>query len=137
MPLLNLQLSTEQGTVAPGGDFTYALTCANISATARTGVTLSAPVPAGASFVSADGGGQLIDGVVNWTLGTLAAGADTQLHATFRASTIDFTPLGPVNATLTDDSGDVARATIGALCMLRHRSNTRLPLQTPWLCLAT
>jgi uncharacterized repeat protein (TIGR01451 family) len=110
MPPLNLQLSTEQGTVAPGGDFTYTLTCANISATARNGVTLSASVPAGASFVSADGGGQLIDGVVNWTLGTLTAGADTQLHATFRASTIDLTPLGPVNATLTDDSGNVARA---------------------------
>jgi uncharacterized repeat protein (TIGR01451 family) len=110
MPPLNLQLSTEQGTVAPGGNFTYTLTCANISATARNGVTLSASVPAGASFVSADGGGQLIDGVVNWTLGTLAAGDDTQLHATFQASTIDFTPLGPVNATLSDDSGNVARA---------------------------
>ncbi len=45
MPPLNLQLSTEQGTVAPGETFTYTLTCANVSATARNGVTLSAPVP--------------------------------------------------------------------------------------------
>jgi uncharacterized repeat protein (TIGR01451 family) len=110
MPPLNLQLSTQQGTVAPGGpegNFTYTLTCANISATARNGVMLRASVPAGASFVSADGGGTLVGGVVNWTLGTLTAGDDSQLHATFRASA---TPLGPVNATLTDNSGKVARA---------------------------
>src|SRR4029077_3293377 len=89
---------------------TYTLTCANISAIARNGVTLRASVPAGASFVSADGGGTLIGGVVNWTLGTLTAGDDRQLHATFRASPIANTPLGPVNATLTDNSGNVARA---------------------------
>ena len=53
---------------------------------------------------------QLIDGVVNWTLGTLTAGDDTQLHVTFQASATPDTPLGPVNATLTDNSGNVARA---------------------------
>ena len=110
MPPLNLQLSTQQGTVAPGGTFTYTLTCANISATARNGLTLRASVPAGASFVSADGGGTLIGGVVNWTLGTLTGGDDSQLHATFRASPITNTPLGPLNATLADNSGNVARA---------------------------
>jgi uncharacterized repeat protein (TIGR01451 family) len=113
IPPLNLQLSTQQGTVAPGGpegNFTYTLTYANISATARNGLTLRASVPAGASFVSADRGGTLIGGVVNWTLGTLTAGDDSQLHATFRASPIANTPLGPVNATLTDNSGNVARA---------------------------
>ena len=109
MPPLNLQLSTQQGTVAPGGNLTYTLTCANISATARNGLTLRASVPAGASFVSADGGGTLIGGVVNWTLGTLTAGDDSQLHATFRASATANAPLGPVNATLTDNSGNVAR----------------------------
>jgi uncharacterized repeat protein (TIGR01451 family) len=110
MPPLNLQLSTQQGTVPPGENFTYTLACANISVTARNGLTLRASVPAGASFVSADGGGRLIGGVVNWTLGTLAAGDDSQLHATFRASPTANTPLGPVNATLTDNSGNVARA---------------------------
>ena len=112
-PPLNLQLSTQQGTVAPGGpqaNFTYTLTCANVSATARNGVTLRASVPAGASFVSADGGGRLIGGAVKWTLGTLPAGDDRQLHASFRASATPNTPLGPVNATLTDNSGNVARA---------------------------
>ena len=110
MPPLNLQLSTQQGTVAPGGNFTYTLSCANISATALNGVTLRASVPAGASFVSADGGGTLIGGVVSWTLGTLTAGDDSQLHATFRASPTANTPLGPVDALLADNSGNVARA---------------------------
>ena len=109
-PPLNLQLSTEQGTVAPGDTFTYTLTCANISTAPRNGVTLRASVPEGATFISADGGGRLIGGVVNWTLGTLTAGDDRQLHATFRASATDNTPLGPVKATLTDNSGHVARA---------------------------
>jgi conserved repeat domain len=109
VPPLNLQLSTQQGTVDPGGNFTYTLTCANISATARNGVTLRASVPAGASFVSADGGGRLIGGVVNWTLGTLTAGDDSQVHVTFQAGAPD-TPLGPVNATLTDNSRNVAKA---------------------------
>jgi hypothetical protein len=48
--------------------------------------------------------------VVNWTLGTLTAGDDRQLHATFRASPTANTPLGPVNGTLTDNSGNVVRA---------------------------
>jgi len=108
-PTLNLQLSTQQGTVAPGRTFTYTLTCANVSATARNGVTLRASVPAGASFVSADGGGTLNGGMVNWTLGTLTAGDDRQLHATFRASATANTPLGPVNATLSE-GGHIARA---------------------------
>ena len=50
-PALNLQLSTEQGTVAPGGNFTYTLTASNISGASRAGVELSVPVPAGATFV--------------------------------------------------------------------------------------
>ena len=109
-PPLNLQLSTEQGTVAPGENFTYTLTCANISAAPRNGVTLRASVPLGASFVSADGGGQLNGGMVTWSLGTLAAGANRQLHVTFRASATVNTRLGPVNATLYEGSLIRARA---------------------------
>ena len=107
-PPLNLQLSTEQGTVAPGENFTYTLTCANISAAARNGVTLSASVPVGATFVSADGGGTLNGGTVTWNLGTLPVGANRQLHVTFQA-TVN-TSLAEVNATLSDGSVNIARA---------------------------
>jgi hypothetical protein len=47
---------------------------------------------AGASFVSADGGGTLIGGVVNWTLG-VGRRDDSQLHAAFRAARL-LTPAG-------------------------------------------
>ena len=109
-PALNLQLSTEQGTVAPGGNFTYTLTASNISGASRAGVELSVPVPAGATFVSADSGGTLNAGVVSWSLGTLAAGAIKQVQVTFKASAAVGTPLGPIDATVTDVSGDVTRA---------------------------
>ena len=109
-PALNLQLSTEQGTVAPGGNFTYTLTASNISGVSHAGVELSVPVPAGATFVSADSGGALNSGVVSWSLGTLGVGANEQVHVTFKASAIVNTPLGPVDATLTDSGGDVALA---------------------------
>ena len=49
---------------------------------------LSLPVPVGASFVSADGGGVLgTDGVVRWTLSTLAASATGEVHLNLKAST--------------------------------------------------
>jgi uncharacterized repeat protein (TIGR01451 family) len=131
IPPLNLQLSTQQGTVAPGGSFTYTLTCANISAAARNGLTLRASVPAGASFVSADGGGRLSGGVVNWTLGTLTAGDDTHLHATFRASSTANTPLGPVNATLTDNSGNVMRASDARAVYTMPEIEYAIPTPTP------
>jgi uncharacterized repeat protein (TIGR01451 family) len=109
-PALNLQLSTEQGTVAPGGNFTYTLTASNISGASHAGVESSVPVPAGATFVSADSGGALNAGVVSWNFGTLAAGAIKQVQVTFKASAAVESPLGPVDATVTDDSGDVTRA---------------------------
>jgi hypothetical protein len=49
---------------------------------------LSLPVPVGASFVSADGGGLLgTDGVVRWTPSALAAGATGEVHLNLKTST--------------------------------------------------
>ena len=106
-PALTLQLSTEQGTVAPGGNFTYTLATANVSSLSVSGTTLTATVPAGATFVSADGGGVFNGAVVTWNLGTLPRGANVQVHATFRASS---PPLGPLDAAVSDSAGHIARA---------------------------
>jgi len=110
MPALNLQLSSEQGTVAPGGKFTYTLATANLSGSSLPGTTLTATVPKGASFVSADSGGVLNAGTVTWSLGTLPVGANVQVHATFRAASASNTPLGPVNASASDSAGHITRA---------------------------
>ena len=102
-PALNVQLSTEQGTVAPGGLFTYTITCSNaLDNSARNGVMLSVPLPSGATFNSADGGGSFNNSVVSWDLQTLGVNADRQLHVSFQASATADTPLGSVDATLTD-----------------------------------
>jgi Domain of unknown function DUF11 len=87
-PTATLDLSTQQGTVAPGGSFTYTLAYHNASAGTLTASQLSLPVPVGSSFVSADGAGVLgTDGVVRWTLSTLAPGATGQVHLNLKATT--------------------------------------------------
>ena len=109
-PALNLQLSSEQGTVAPGENFTYTLATANTSGGSLSGVVLTAAVPEGASFVSADGEGSVSGGIVTWNLGTLGANANSQVHVTFQASPVSGTPLGPLDTTVSDNAGHVARA---------------------------
>jgi uncharacterized repeat protein (TIGR01451 family) len=87
-PVGALDLSTQQGTVAPGGSFTYTLAYHNAGGSTLSGSQVSLPVPVGASFVSADGGGVLgTDGVVRWTLSTLAAGGTGQVNVNLKAST--------------------------------------------------
>jgi hypothetical protein len=49
---------------------------------------LSLPLPIGASFVSANGGGDLgTDGVVRWTLSSVPAGASGDVDVTLKAPT--------------------------------------------------
>src|SRR5262249_41680717 len=61
-----------------GGIRTYVLTYANRSSTALTTPVLSSPIPAGATFVSATGGGTLSGGSVQWNLATLPASKSDQ-----------------------------------------------------------
>ena len=46
----NLQLSTQPGTVPVGGQFTYTLSASNVTAGTLNGLTLSVPLPAGATL---------------------------------------------------------------------------------------
>jgi uncharacterized repeat protein (TIGR01451 family) len=61
--------------VAPGATLTYALHFSNPGAITSPATNLVMPLPAGTSFVSADGGGALTSGVVQWSVGALAPGA--------------------------------------------------------------
>ena len=108
-PVGALDLSTQQGTVAPGGSFTYTLAYHNTGTNTLSGSQLSLPVPAGASFVSADGGGVLgTDGVVRWTLSTLAAGGTGEVNLNLKASsTTGARPALLVQAVWKDSSGQI------------------------------
>ena len=68
--------------VGPSSNVTYTLTVKNIGNAAATGVTVTDPVPANTSFVSADGGGTNSGGTVTWSALTVAAGGSTSLHFT-------------------------------------------------------
>jgi hypothetical protein len=102
-----LKLSTTQATVAPGGVFAYTSSFHNTQASALFGVELSMPIPAGASFVSADDGVTPgADGVLRWPLGTLAGGAGGKRTVTLAAGAATAAPL-LVEAVLRDASADV------------------------------
>ncbi|GMQ83883.1 MAG: hypothetical protein BMS9Abin06_0628 [Gammaproteobacteria bacterium] len=73
LELLLTEVSQEP--VTAGGQLTYQLSYGHTATSAvAPSATLSLPVPAGLSFVSADGGGTLSGGTVQWALGTLVPG---------------------------------------------------------------
>jgi hypothetical protein len=73
----------------PGGlSFSYTLVYHNANASTLSGSQLSLPIPANATFVSADGGGvKGTDGIVRWTPAPLAHGASGQVHLTLQNAT--------------------------------------------------
>jgi acyl dehydratase len=71
---LQLELDEDADPVLAGGEYVYTLTYGNRGAFSASGTTLSLPLPAGATLVSATGGGVQAGNAVEWSLGTLAAG---------------------------------------------------------------
>ena len=89
-----------------GTDLTYTLTVHTAGPSDALGVSVSDPLPAGTSFVSASGGGTLSNGTVTWNLGTIAAGAaDTTLTLVVQvdaAQTAGLSNTATVSSTTTD-----------------------------------
>ncbi|PRY84312.1 putative repeat protein (TIGR01451 family), partial [Mongoliibacter ruber] len=67
-------------TVVAGTELTYTITVANTGTAAATEVTVADALPEFTEFVSADNGGTLEGGTVNWNLGTLDAGENITLN---------------------------------------------------------
>jgi uncharacterized repeat protein (TIGR01451 family) len=63
----------------------YQITVSNPGTAPANNVTITDPVPAGATFVSASAGGRLVGEQVQWTVGTLAAGASRTVDVVLRA----------------------------------------------------
>lgn len=86
VPAPDLELAkTGPALVTEGDDVVYTLTARNNGPTTATGVTITDPVPAGSTFVSADPGCTLAAGVVTCTVGTLAPGASASFALTVEA----------------------------------------------------
>ena len=77
-PALTLNLSEDRDPARPGETVTYTLTYGNPSSRDLSDVRMRAPVPPGASFASASGGGQVSGDAVEWSLGSLEGGESAQ-----------------------------------------------------------
>lgn len=70
-----LELHADRDVVAPGENLTYTLTYGNRGAASLTGSSLSLPLPAGVSLVSATGTPSVAGNLLTWNLATVPAGA--------------------------------------------------------------
>ena len=66
--------------VGPGSTIHYTVTLRNIGNKDATGVTITDPIPANTSFVSADSGGTNAGGTTKWTGLTVPAAGQVSLH---------------------------------------------------------
>ena len=80
-------------TVLASGNLMYTISVTNFGPSSASGVVVTDALPAGVSFVSASGNGINSGGVVNWTLGTLANGA---------VSNVTVTVMAPASGSLTN-----------------------------------
>jgi uncharacterized repeat protein (TIGR01451 family) len=68
--------------VGPGSDIHYTITVRNVGNADATGVSVTDPLPAHTSFVSADNGGTAAGGAVSWAGLSVPAGGSIQLQFT-------------------------------------------------------
>ena len=78
-PHFDLTIFDNPDPVLDGTDLHYLLTLANNGTITATGTTLTMPIPADTTFVSATGGGSQSGGIITWNLGNLDVGHPTSL----------------------------------------------------------
>jgi uncharacterized repeat protein (TIGR01451 family) len=78
---LNLAVEQPRDSVVPGQQIRYTVLFGNAAASNALGTTISLPVPAGTSFVSATDSGTLNNGAVQWSIGTLLGQTTGQVTA--------------------------------------------------------
>jgi len=86
-PVLEITCKASAESVRLGQNTKFDFTVANKGDTACS-TTVSAPIPSGATFVSASDGGMLQGGSVVWNIGNLAAGAPKTVSVTVKPATI-------------------------------------------------
>ncbi len=77
-----VSLVESQDPVVPGDQLTYTVRYGNRSGAAVANAVLSVPIPAGTSYVSASPGAVYTGSAVQWSLGSLAAGASGEQQLT-------------------------------------------------------
>ncbi len=75
------------GSAAPGQAVTYTVSATNRGAATVANAILSAPVPAGTTYVGSSDAGAVSDGSVKWAVGALAPGGSVSRRFTVQAGT--------------------------------------------------
>ena len=127
---LSLAVDEDKDTVVPGGTLAYTLSYGNRGATSLSGTTMSLPLPAGVTFVSATGGGTLVGDTVQWTLNTLLAGEPgrQKVVVTVNPSLANGTLLPTGMAQIGGTSAVTGAESAGAMAVTRVRSAPSLDL---------
>ncbi|MCF6252577.1 MAG: hypothetical protein L3J75_15130 [Methylococcaceae bacterium] len=90
VPGLDLSISEDHSPVVPGETLTYRVTFGNRGTSNQLNTLLRIPIPAGTTFSSASAGGLLVNGGVEWNLGTVIAGTSGERRFTV---TVDATEI--------------------------------------------
>jgi uncharacterized repeat protein (TIGR01451 family) len=106
-PAFSLRIIDTPDPVLDGTDLHYTLALTNTGTVPATGTTLTMPVPADTTFVSATGGGTLAGGIITWNIGPLDVGKPWSVVVTVHvnAPLLDGTLL---DASATADAGNLA-----------------------------
>ena len=116
-------MTDDRDPVVPGEHVTYSISLGNRGSNA-IGLSLRAPIPAGTTFVSADSGGSVVNGAVQWNLSTIVAGSVGEFRFT-------------VSVDQAAKTGDLVRAeaqlvnTSTSLTLVRASETTALAAPTP------
>ncbi|MEM7585286.1 MAG: hypothetical protein AAF560_17985 [Acidobacteriota bacterium] len=103
---LNLAVDPLSDPVPPGATLVYELFYGNRGNASVENASLSLPLPAGTSFLSATGGGTLVSGTVIWNLGTIAAHGGGRQQVTVEVDALSASTLLEVDSARV--AGDVA-----------------------------
>jgi hypothetical protein len=85
---LELTIDPSNDPAPPSSSLVYQVTYGNTGAASVANAALTFPVPSGASFVSATGGGEHTGGLVTWEFGTLAPSSGGRVAVTVAVSAL-------------------------------------------------
>ncbi len=116
---LSITKSDSPDPVIAGNNITYTIGVTNSGPSVAWSVSVSDPLPAGTSFVSADHGGTNTAGTVTWNLGDMTPGATATLTLVVKVDpsrTADVSNTATVSSSTTDDAtGNNSAATTTAV----------------------
>jgi uncharacterized repeat protein (TIGR01451 family) len=111
------QLGAPNPTVV-GGRVNFALTYKNTAPSAAANVVLTARLPRGSAFIGTTAGGTLVNGVVTWTIPSIAAGATATVRFSVYANVVAGSQLVSDDVSIVADANSRAGAQAASISVL-------------------